>query len=230
MRPAHLRKFYSVLAGLEEKVGGARTLAAWSGKLSWPRRGVYFFMEPGEIRTQSGDGPRIVRVGTHATRVNAQTNLWGRLRQHRGQHGGGGNHRASIFRLLVGTAIIARRQYEFPSWEAKPASVEIRRAETALEHEVSEVLGAFKLLWLTIDDEPGALSLRAYIERNAIALLSNYGRVEIDPPSAMWLGRLCDRERVRKSGLWNSDYVDQVYDPAFLDCVERLASEMRGAE
>ena len=34
---------------LKKKVGGARTLAACSGKLSWPRRGVYFFMEPGEI-------------------------------------------------------------------------------------------------------------------------------------------------------------------------------------
>ena len=94
---------------------------------------------------------------------------------------------------------------------------------------MSEVLGAFKLLWLAVDDEPGAQSLRAYVERNAIALLSNYGAEEIDPPSRTWLGRLCDRERVRKSGLWNSDYVDLDYEPAFLDCFERLASEMEGA-
>ena len=225
----HLQKFYSILADLEEKVGGARTLAACSGKLTWPRRGVYFFMEDGEIRTQSGDGLRIVRVGTHATRANVETNLWGRLRQHRGHHSGGGNHRGSIFRLIVGTAIIARHQYEFPSWGAKHASAEIRRGETALEREVSEVLGAFKLLWLAVDDEPGAQSLRAYVERNAIALLNNCGGEEIDPPSPAWLGRLCDRARVRKSGLWNSDYVDLDYEPAFLDCFERLAFEMEGA-
>jgi hypothetical protein len=73
------------------------------------------------------------------------------------------------------------------------------------------------------------MSLRAYIERNAIALLSNYGRAEVGPPSPSWLGRLCDRERVRKSGLWNSDYVDLAYEPAFLDRFEQLASEMEAA-
>lgn len=230
-RIAHLRKFYSILAGLEEKIGGARTLAICSGRLSWPRRGVYFFMEEGEARTQSGDGPRIVRVGTHALKVNAQTNLWGRLRQHRGdRRKGAGNHRGSIFRLIVGMAVIAQRQYEFPSWGAgNTASAEIRAGETALEREVSEIIGAFPFLWLAIDDEPGAQSLRAYIERNTIALLSNYGREEIDPPSPAWLGRLCDRERVQKSGLWNSDYVDKDYDPAFLNCFEMLALDMERA-
>jgi hypothetical protein len=32
----------------------------------WLQRGVYFFMEGGEHRTDSGEGLRIVRVGTHA--------------------------------------------------------------------------------------------------------------------------------------------------------------------
>jgi hypothetical protein len=30
-------------------------------------------------------------------------------------------------------------------------------------------------LWLAIDDEPSAHGLRGHIERNAIALLSNFG-------------------------------------------------------
>ena len=30
--------------------------------------------------------------------------------------------------------------------------------------------------------------MRGYIERNAIALLSNYGKPAIDPPSPGWLG------------------------------------------
>ena len=78
-------------------------------------------------------------------------------------------------------------------------------------------------LWLEIDDEPGPDSLRGYIERNAIALLSNYGKEPLDPPSGEWLGRLCDRERVRNSGLWNQNHVEERYDPAFLDTLERLA-------
>ena len=39
------------------------------------------------------------------------------------------------------------------------------------------------------------------------------------------LGRQCDRERVRGAGLWNSDYVDKPYDPAFPDQLEALASQ-----
>jgi hypothetical protein len=65
-RISDLQNFYGLLGSLAERVGGPRTLAACSGRLGWPRRGVYFFMEDGEIRSDSGTGPRIVRVGTHA--------------------------------------------------------------------------------------------------------------------------------------------------------------------
>src|ERR1700687_3320538 len=94
-RVSHLRDFYSVLLLLAEKIGGARRLAACSGRLRGPRRGVYFFMEEGENRSDSGNGLRIVRVGTHALKKDSETKLWTRLSQHRGQERtGGGNHRA----------------------------------------------------------------------------------------------------------------------------------------
>jgi hypothetical protein len=64
--------------------------------------------------------------------------------------------------------------------------------------------------------------LRGKIERNAIALLSNFNNPPLDPPSLHWLGRHCDRDRVRDSGLWNQNHVDESYDPVFLDNVERL--------
>lgn len=73
-------------------------------------------------------------------------------------------------------------------------------------------------LWLAVDDA----SLRGCIERNAIGLLSNYGREPIDPPSTQWLGRCSDRERVGISGLWNNNHVDSGYDPAFLDTLRQL--------
>jgi hypothetical protein len=54
---------------------------------------VYFFREAGETRCDSGNGPRIVRVGTHALKAGSSTKLWTRLSQHRGKSAGGGNHR-----------------------------------------------------------------------------------------------------------------------------------------
>ncbi len=100
-----LVKFYRLLDVLDGQLGGARVLGDCSGKLTWPRRAVYFFTEDGECRTDTGAGPRVVRVGTHALRNGSRTTLWNRLSQHRGSaRSGGGNHRGSIFRLIVGTA------------------------------------------------------------------------------------------------------------------------------
>jgi len=199
MRLDDLRKFYAALSVLEQKLGGARTLGSCSGRMKWPQRGVYFFRELGEERADSGGGPRVVRVGTHALKENGSTILWTRLSQHRGRvSSGSGNHRGSIFRLIVGKSLIAQRGSEFPTWgNGNNAPKDIRAGEVALECEVSGVIGAMPFLWLGIDDEAGPASLRGFIERNSIALLSNYKKEPIDAPSSDWLGRQCDRERVR---------------------------------
>ena len=57
----------------------------------------------------------------------------------------------------------------------------------------------------------------AYIERNSIALLSNFDKTEMDGPSRGWLGHYSGRERVRRSSLWNNNHVDEAYDPEFLN-------------
>lgn len=90
------------------------------------------------------------------------------------------------------------------------------------------VICAMPFLWLSIDDDPGPTSLRGYVERNAIALLSNYNKVPLDPPSNGWLGLRCNRERVRASGLWNSNHVEEEYDPGFLDRLESLVAGRSG--
>jgi hypothetical protein len=105
----------------------------------------------------------------------------------------------------------------------------VRKKELALECEVSQFIGAMSFLWLTIDDPAGPESLRGYIERSSIALLSNYRKPPLDPPSMGWLGTQSDRERVRVSGLWNSNHVDEGYDPAFLDKLEQLVGAMESA-
>ena len=73
-------------------------------------------------------------------------------------------------------------------------------------------------------ENPGRFtgSLRGYIARNSIALLSNYRSDGIDPPFNDWLGRFSNREKVRRSGLWNSNDVDEPYAPAFLGVLMRL--------
>ena len=61
-----LTHFYATLDRPEQGVGGVRRLSSSDGRMDWPTRGACFFFEPGEVRTDSGDGPRVVRVGTHA--------------------------------------------------------------------------------------------------------------------------------------------------------------------
>ena len=92
---------------------------------------------------------------------------------------------------------------------------------------MSRYIGAMNLLWLDVPDEPGRDSLRAYIERNAIALLSNR-LAPADPPSNGWLGRYSPQERISKSGLWNLNHVDQAYDPQFLSVMEQRIKAMAG--
>ncbi len=217
-----LIRFYDSLARLEEKVGGRKSLADCHGRMAWPQRGVYFFMEEGENRTDSGTGQRIVRVGTHALTATSRTRLWQRLSQHRGTtKSGGGNHRGSIFRLIVGTALDKEGQY--PHWDVKNVVSAIREAEIPLEKRVSKTIGAMPLLWLCVKDA----GMRDFIEKNSISLLSNAGKEKIDAPSMAWLGHSCTRERVRESGLWNQNYVEmKSYDPEFLGVLDHLVDDV----
>lgn len=91
---------------------------------------------------------------------------------------------------------------------------------------VSSVIGTMPFLCLSIGDEPGAQSERGYIERNSIALLSNFQKEPLDPPSTHWLGRHCRSGKVRLSGLWNSNHVEEGYDPVFL---EHLRAQIEAA-
>ena len=223
-RVHHLKRFYELLISLEKLLGSAPMLSSCTGKMHLPQRGVYFFREQGENRADTGSSPRIVRVGTHALKAQARSTLWGRLSQHRGSvRSGGGNHRGSIFRLLIGSALIQRDHLEYPTWgKGSSAPPDIRQSEVPLEQQVSKLVGAMSILWLSINDTPGPNSLRGTIERNSIALLSNAGKTSIDPPSKNWLGNFSTSPRVRASGMWNQNHVEESYDPKFLDMLEHL--------
>ena len=231
-RLSDLVRFYALLDKRQQRLGGTRTLAAFDS--DWPERGLYLFFEPTEARDESGIGPRVVRVGTHALGIGSQSTLRQRLSQHRGGKTGRGNHRGSIFRLLVGQALLARGGLPpCPSWGVKSDASKacealgidrqaLTAAEAPIEQAVSSHIAAMPFLWLDIDDEPGPDSLRGFIESNAIALLSNHGRAPLDTASPGWLGHSSDRPRVRSSGLWNQQHVEETHDPVFLNSLEKL--------
>lgn len=226
-----LNLFYELLSVLEQASGQGRTLAECAGGPKWPSRGVYFFREAGEYRCACPEVPRVGRVGTHAVSTGSKSTLWGRLRTHRGSRSGGGNHRGSIFRLHVGFALLHRDDGVIgglPTWSVGASAPKtVRVAEAEHERRVSAHLGRMSVLWVDVPDELGPENNRVFIERNAIALLSNRLR-PLDPPSKFWLGRYSPRQEIRASGLWNINHVQQDYARDFLNvlkgCVERTIS------
>lgn len=219
-RAKDIDRFYALLSALEERVGGKQKLGECTGYMDWPDRGIYFFFASDEYR---GGQLRLTRVGTHAVSSGSSTSLWDRLRTHRGakrgSYEGGGNHRGSVFRKRVGEAIIERDGLddEYPEWGVgSSAGREQRLAELELERRVSDYIRDLPFLWVNVDDEPGPDSDRAYLERNAIALVSNYERESVDPRED-WLGQYSRSAKIRESGLWNVDHVDEEYEPVFLD-------------
>lgn len=208
-----IERFYSILEALEDKIGGRRVLNECSKGSGWPTRGVYFFMEDGEERSDSGKGLRIVRVGSHSTQTGgARTSLWNRLSQHRS-----GRVSGSVFRNLVGRALYNSGQ----------------TTKRAAEVEISSVIRLMPFLWLEVDvagDVVSGVYLRNYIEQNTIRLLSNYQREPIDPPSDEWLGNQCTdtkgnaNSKVIESGLWNQRHVDEKPAPDFLDKLDELVT------
>jgi hypothetical protein len=220
-RAADTERFYALLNALMEKVGRPR-LRDCSAQHGLPRQGVYFFFEDGETRA-GGRAPRVVRIGSHALSAQSRTRLWHRLRQHRGtlagRHPGGGNHRGSVFRQHVGTALLNSQTWPpeiHETWLRDRVDAQARAAEQPLERAVSTHIGAMPVACLAVPD----WEHRDVIEANAIALLSRRTGGP-DQASPGWLGLHAANELVRTSALWNVKHIDAIYDPAFLDLLEQ---------
>mgnify|MGYP000023548153 CR=1 FL=1 len=230
-RREDLTRLYELLDEVEQTVGGKQKLKHCTGYMDWPDRGVYLFFASDE-RRDAADQLRLTRIGTHAVSEGSSTSLWDRLRTHRGAergtYEGGGNHRGSVFRKRVGEAFVERDSLngEYPHWgKGSSAKRERRLDELEMERRVSDYLRDLPFLWLNVDDEPSAESQRAFIERNTIALLSNYHRDAVDPRSGDWLGHHSRSKKIRESGLWNVNHVDEDYDPDFLDLLRDQIEE-----
>jgi hypothetical protein len=211
--------FYGFIDRLRQKAGGPYVLKDINSS-SAPKRGVYFFFEDGEFRAD-GVSPRVVRVGTHGLHNGSKSTLYGRLVNHRGTRSGSGNHRGSVFRLHIGKALIKRNAIDCPTW-ARNSSVpnEITLLEKSLEQQVSDYIGRMKVLLLNIPDEPGPQSLRGFVERNSIGLLSGN-----EPASKHWLGLDTVNPAIINSHLWNVNHTDYKPDINFLECLSGLISQ-----
>jgi len=226
---ADIGRFHRMMRMLWISQDGGRAFSESNGRMSWPGRGVYFIMEtPGGLTR--GAMPRIVRVGTHAISAGSRTRLWDRLSTHRGTGSGGGSHRSSIFRSHVGQAIMRRDQG--PVWpstwaEGQSAPRSVRDSEAELEKVVSETIGGMRVIWLDVPDDAGPASERAYLERNAIGLLSR-SNLLVPSRDEDWLGRYSRDWRICVSGLWNLNHVFTRPNEDFLDRLSSRIAAMIG--
>jgi hypothetical protein len=218
--------FYAHLDELAERTGGLKHLTDPGLSRRCPKAGLYFFFESGERRPNGC--PRVVRIGTHALTPTSNTTLWGRLRQHLGNTGGsnpgGGNHRGSIFRRHVGSALLKQRgdSHLLAAWMAPRPWPEQLDAERALEVEVSSVIRRMPFLWLDVPTRPDGTSDRGLLERNSIALLSTLAGGD-EAASLNWLGRHAVAPKVRESSLWNVNHVDEAFEARTLELLQSYA-------
>ncbi len=213
-------QFYTALRRLYIGQNGGRRLSECDGRSGWPERGLYLIFEPNELLHGRKFKPlshRVTRVGTHAVSKGSKATLWNRLSTHRGTNAGTGNHRSSIFRLHVGAALIAKHptKWRIPTWGVgQIAPAETQNKERKLEEEVSTIIGAMRVLWLDVPDEPGPQSDRAFLERNAIGLLSRaYSLSAYRAPT--WLGTSSSNINISLSGLWNLNHLNMIPDSSF---------------
>jgi hypothetical protein len=222
-------KFYGSMRELYIGQNEGRVLGDCTGKMDWPSRGVYFLLEPNEHLTTRKFRPlihRITRVGTHAVSRGSKATLWNRISTHRGVIAGAGNHRSSIFRLHIGAALMRKypRSWQSTTWGiGQAAGGEIQEKERPLELEVSQVLGAMRLLWLNVPDDPGPYSDRSYLERNAIGLLSRIAILQ-GGQSSTWLGNWSKQIHIALSGLWNLDHLYGLPDVEFPNILAKYVS------
>lgn len=224
-RAASLSRFYDLLWLAEQRFGLHHfgDTSTWRANPVFPRSGVYFVFEKGELREGRADWHRVVRVGTHwvsTVRRGSTADLPRRLGNHYGSVSGdrGAN---SVFRVHIGSALAGGQ----PEWWLGPDRRELP-IETVgeLQQQISNHMRE-KMMFVVVpvDDPPSKLSLRRKIELGAVSLLSNFNSAEgsaIDEPSASWLGRQCVTKRVSgliaKSGLWNVDGVAARPEDEFL--------------
>ena len=163
--------------------------------------GLYFFYEIDEISAH-GPAGRVVRIGNHP---RSEQGLRRRLRQHYS-----GRKNGSVFRKLIGGALLRSNDPSHACLSPGPGLGHWEKQDLRvccscqpLEGSVSEYVAGsmyFRTIRVPVINE------RNRLEELLIATLA---RCPACRPSADWLGLQAYPQKVRDSGLWNSQYVDR---------------------
>ena len=160
-----------------------------------PRNGIYLFFEKGEEVDNGLE--RIVRVGTH----KADDRFRGRIRQHYGSRSTlSGNKNASVFRKHLGGALLRKVDpfdVRLAEWIGQGG-----RRYLEVEAMVSEYLRA-NFTYCCFD--VAGMAERLLLEKGIIAQLAKY---PLGRPSDGWLGQHACDDKIRRSGLWNTQQLD----------------------
>jgi hypothetical protein len=201
-----LKRFYELVAALGPPAPAA---AFMSGR---PRDGIYLFFEAGETRTDSGDGPRVVRVEARG---------WSLLE--RAGHRFGSGPKLATERSLEAMVTDALHENGVPICVMWAPTVRPVPAQPKVTARRRHLMGMDVIRFDVRDGLRRGLR-RAALASNIVGLLSNFDRPPLDAASKAWLGRCSARLGFRwakltfpRCGLWNEIGVKETYDPAFLD-------------
>jgi len=161
--------------------------------------GLYFFYQDGEISKHGPEG-RIVRIGNHP---RSDDGLRRRLAHHYS-----GDKNASVFRKFIGGALLRKTDPHHPCLLPRPGEGHWEKQDLhpcekckVIESEISALLRHdFRFRCIEINNRTD----RNMLEKKLVATIS---LCTVCKPSNDWLGLYTYSENVRKSGLWNSDYV-----------------------
>jgi hypothetical protein len=185
---------------------------------SLPSNGVYFFYESGEYWGHGGQKPRVVRIGAHR-----EGNLVSRMRSHyvadstirRLDYDRAAPKDRSIFRKNIGRALLAKsrsRYLKVWDWDATEKShralVQNHRdimVEQRLEKRINRILAErFWFRVLPTPSQEGVLGVGG-LEARLIGTVAGCGNCRA---SDAWLGHFSPQHKVRHSGLWLSQHLD----------------------
>ena len=156
-----------------------------------PPSGIYFFFERGEVVPwRGGRTDRVVRIGSHKRD--------GRLRERLSYHYQ--TRRLSVFRKHVGGALLQRDNPSDPRLKTwlRGDGPSLPAVEARVDQRLRD---DFSYACLRVDNQRD----RVELERGLIALVARHSPGE---PSPTWLGRYAVAERIRCSGLWNTQHVN----------------------
>ncbi len=182
-----------------------------------PFSGIYFFFEEGETGDWGGqEVARVVRIGTH----RRDGRFRNRIRQHYGAvRSFGGNKNGSVFRMHLGAALLRKQNMGDPRLEEWLRHM--GQSAPEVEIQVSRLLREkFSFCCLPVDDQKERMDL----ERSLIGL---FVRTPLGPPSEDWLGHHAAPDKIRRSGLWNTQHIEaEPLNPSGLIRLEQIAKSM----